>query len=130
MGKPFYRYEYKGFHGGDCVCDIEVYNNLVIAEVTNTEDNEGTSTNMAEHLATAICKQFDISPDKLIWIERYTTNSYVDGDDEDERLSLVQFNLNVDGFFQSKHTPVKFSNPRWVPIEKRVVDALIETHSE
>lgn len=129
MGKPFFKYEYTGFGGCDCVCDLEVYGNLVIA--TERADNEGTSiTNMAEQLATAVCQQFEIDPSKLIWIERYTANSYVDGYADDERCSLVQFNLNVDGLFQSKHDRVEISNPRWIHLEKVVVDALIETHSE
>lgn len=129
MGKPFYRYEYKGFGGCYCVCDLEVYGNLVIA--TEAGDNEGTSiTNMAEQLAEAICQQFEINPSKLIWVERYTADSYDDGDADDERCSLVFFNLSGDGVFQSKHRRVKFSNPRWVPIDKKVVSALIETHAD
>ena len=129
LGKPFYRYEYTGYHGCDCVCDLEVYGNLVIA--TERGDNTGTSiTNMAERLAIAICQQFDIAPGKLIWIERYTAESYEDRDTEDERLSLVQFNLNVDGFWVGKRADVKFTNPRWIPIEPLVLQALIETHKE
>lgn len=121
MGKPFFKYSYTGFHGCDCVCDLEIYGNLVVC--TERNDNEGTSiTNMAEHLATDICKQFDITPSKLIWIERYPEDRDIRFD---ESLSLVFFNLKGGTHFEKEF---EFSKPRWVSVEKAVVDALIETH--
>lgn len=124
MGKPFFRYEYKGFHGCDSTCDLEIYNNLVIC--SERGDNEGTSvTNMAEHLATAISKQFDITPRALIWIEHYRAEPTIE---RDETFSLVFFNLTGGGVFASN--TFEFSNPRWVSIEKGVVEALIDTHKE
>ena len=125
MGKPFFVFEYKGFGGCDCVCDLEVYGNLVIA--TERDDNMGTSiTNMAERLATAICQQFKIDPNKLIWIERYKECKDNPFDDQfPETLSLVQFNLSGGTHFQREF---EFSKPRWVSITKPVLDALIDTH--
>ena len=67
-------YDYKGFFGCACQCDIEVHRHTDFDVVVATEvpDNEGTSiTNMAEQLATQVCKAFDIVPDRLIWIEHY-----------------------------------------------------------
>ena len=122
MGKPFFTFKYKGFHGCDCVCNLEIYNNLVI--ITEREDNEGTSiTNMAEHLATAICKQFDITPSKLIWIEHYRAEPSIE---RDETWNLVFFNLTGGGVFDAN--TFEFSNPRWVSVEKSIVDALIDPH--
>lgn len=126
MGKPFFKYEYTGFHGCDCVCNLEIHNNLVIC--SERGDNEGTSiTNMAEHLATAICKQFDITARELIWIEHYRAEPTIE---RDENYSLVFFNLTGGGFFSQDEKAFEFSNPRWVSIEKVIVDALIDTHKE
>ena len=126
MGKPFFRYEYKGFGGCDCHCNLEVYGNLAIC--SERTDNEGTSvTNMAEQLAKAICVEFDITPSKLLWIEHYPAT--MDGKYEmhAESHSLVFFNLTGGNAFEKDF---QFSNPRWVSIEKAVVDALIETHKQ
>ena len=125
-GIAFFKYEYKGdLHGCDSTCDLEIYNNLVIC--SERGDNEGRSvTNMAEHLATAICKQFDITPRELIWIEHYRAEQRIEREDT---YNLVFFNLTGGGFF-SPDNAFEFSNPRWVSIEKVIVDAFIDTHSD
>ena len=47
-------YTYKGFHGCDNQCELEIISNLVIA--TQSYGNIETSiTNMAEHLASMVC---------------------------------------------------------------------------
>jgi len=72
---PIERFEYRGFLGCKCFCDLEIVRlidrrTLVIA--TEREDNPGTSiTNVAEHLASNVCVRFGIEPEKLIWIEHY-----------------------------------------------------------
>jgi len=100
-------YKYQGFGGYDSKCHLDIYNNLVIC--TEYEDNEGTSiTNMAEQLATMVCRDFDISHMFLIWIECYDILGM------EKTCELVQFNL---------HDNI-FSNPRWVRINQEVVDAL------
>ena len=68
------RYEYKGYHGAPSVCGLEIraleVGTLVV--VTELPDNPGTSvTNMAENLATDVCRANNISPHKLIWVEHY-----------------------------------------------------------
>lgn len=124
MGKPFFRYEYKGFHGCDCVCDLEIHRNLVIA--TERDDNEGTSIiNMAEQLATEVCKQFEINPHRLIWVEHYRADT---GIDDKENFSFVFFNLSGGGIFEDQKDNFCFTKPRWVSIEPIVVQALRETH--
>ena len=91
------RYPYTGFHGCDSTCNLEIIKNLVIA--TEIPENEGTSiTNMAEHLATRICQEFNIEPSHLIWIEHYAERG-----DYPESYDLVQFNLDGSGtFFKGK----------------------------
>ena len=109
-------YNYTGFHGSYCICDIEIIKNLVIA--TEMPENEGTSiTNMAEHLATQVCQEFDIDPKNLIWIEHYPQRC--ERKESPESYDLVQFNLNANGIL---------SDPRWTGISKEVVDALRTTH--
>jgi hypothetical protein len=71
----FDRFEFRGLHGCDSICSLEIIpvqagRTVVIA--TELKDNFGTSiTNVAEHLASHACDRFEIDPDKLIWIETY-----------------------------------------------------------
>lgn len=70
------RYEYKGFGDCDSHCNLKIYrsagNLAVMVIATELADNTGTSiTHMAERLATEVCRQYNISPQKLIWIEHY-----------------------------------------------------------
>ena len=57
------RFDYEGYHKCESHCLIEIHKHekctLVIA--TEADDNPGTSvTNMAEHIATEVCKQYEI----------------------------------------------------------------------
>ena len=69
------RFEYRGFHGCQSFCKLQVLpladgRTAVIA--TELEDNPGTSvTNVAEQLASFVCDRFGIDPDHLVWIEHY-----------------------------------------------------------
>ena len=111
-------YNYEGFHGCACICDLEIIKNLVIA--SEMPENEGTSiTNFAEQLATLVCQEFEIEPKHLIWIEHYPERDGVSRKYA-ESYDLVSFNLNGDGVF---------SNPRWTGISPIVVDAFRATHN-
>ena len=110
-------YNYTGFHGCVCICNLEIIKNLVIA--TELNENEGTSiTNMAEHLATLICQEFEIEPKHLIWVEHYPTRP---GGSRQLPASydLVQFNLDSSGTFRQ---------PRWTPLTSETVTAFRNTH--
>ena len=73
----------------------------------------GTSvTNCAEHLATAMRRQYGLKPEELIWIEHYSQSK----DHRTEDFDLVRF-LDMDG--DSFRTPV------WSRITKQGVDDLI-----
>jgi hypothetical protein len=67
------RYNYKGFRGCDSCCDIEVQrrnDGKYVFVVTEVPDNPGISvTNCAEHLATAMRKEYRLKPEDVIWIE-------------------------------------------------------------
>lgn len=102
-------FKYKGFHGCDCVCDIEVYDNIVIA--TEISQNEGTSiTNVAEDLAKQVCDKFAIQYDLLTWIEHYPRRLGMS-----ETFDLVKFNVSAMGF----------DSPEWKRISREGVEKLI-----
>ena len=112
-------YNYEGFHGCVCICDLEIIRNLVIA--SEMPENEGTSvTNFAEQLATLVCQEFEIAPEHLIWIEHYPERDGVSRKYA-ENYDLVSFNLNGNGVF---------SKPRWTGISPIVVDAFRATHNQ
>ena len=126
MGKPFFTYEYG--HRNEIPlskCNLEIHNNLVIC--SERPDNTGPSiTNRAETLATEICEQFDIQPASLIWVEHYPKK---DSDLDEERYSLVFFNMEGGGIFD-KDKKAKFYNPRWVSITPEMVELLRITHQD
>jgi hypothetical protein len=75
-------------------------------------ENRGTSiTNYAEHLATAMRKQYGLKPEDVIWIEHHTEAK----DRRKESFDLVRFAVVGNTF----HTPV------WTRITEQVVDELI-----
>lgn len=68
------RFDYTGYHGCQSHCDIEVFRGpgKVMVLCTEAEDNKGTSvTNMAEHIATDVCRRNNIAHTELVWIEHY-----------------------------------------------------------
>jgi hypothetical protein len=109
------RYNYKGFWGCDSSCDIEVHRrsdgkHFFIA--TEVPENRGTSiTNYAEHLATAMRKQYGLKPEDVIWIEHYPEAK----DRRMESFDLVRFAVEGESF----HTPVR------TRITEQAVDELI-----
>ena len=83
MSEPRKRYEqlifdqfrFRGFHGQEAFCRLEILpiaDGRTVVIATELEDNPGTSiTNVAEHLASHVCDQFQIDPQRLVWIEHY-----------------------------------------------------------
>ena len=109
------RHNYKGFWGCDSCCDIEVHrrsDGKHIFVATELPDNPGTSvTNHAEHLATAMRKEYRLKPEDVIWIEHYPEAK----DRRKESFDLVRFAVVGD----------TFRTPAWTRITKADVDALI-----
>ena len=110
------RHDYKGFWNCDSRCDIEVHprsDGKYVFVATELPDNPGTSvTNFAEHLATAMRKQYGLRPEEMIWIEHYPEAMNRRREDFD----LVRF-LGMEG--DSFRTPV------WTRITEQAVDDLI-----
>ena|SRR5207249_2613742 len=109
------RYNYKGFWS-DSYCDIEAHrrsDGKFIFVATELPDNPGTSvTNYAEHLATAMLRQYGLKPADVIWIEHYPKSK----DHQKEDFDLVRF-LGMEGD--------AFRTPVWTRITEQAVDELI-----
>ena len=110
------RYDYKGFWGCDSCCEIEVHRRTdgkYVFIATELPDNTGTSvTNYAEHLATAMRRQYGLKPEEVIWIEHYPEAK----DRRKEDFDLVRFG-GIEGD--------SFRNPVWTRITEQAVDELI-----
>ena len=126
-------YNYKGFHGCACKCELQIHKNLVIA--TEIPQNEGTSiTNMADQLASLICEGFKIEPSELIWIEHYPDRELNERTGEyeiPEDFSLVTFKQEEKTSYLTVGvaTVSIFSSPVWHHIEKADVQGLIDAHT-
>ena len=117
MTQPKLMYEFKGFHGCQSRCEYEVHaledggSLLVLTEI---EDNPGTSvTNMAEHLATDICRKENISPQGLVVVEHYPAR----GTWVAETFDLVTFDFDW--------RQGRFTNPRWQRLDRDRYTALV-----
>lgn len=96
------KFVYTGFHGCDCFCYIRRNGNVVLC--TEAHDNPGTSiTNMAEGVATQVCRALDIPLDKLVWIEHYAGMS----SEPRETFDLVTFEIVNDA------PGGRFAHPKW-----------------
>ena len=108
------RYRFRGFHGCDASCALEIMRildgrSVVIA--TEMKDNPGTSvTNFCEHLAYRVCVEFGIDPSKLVWIEHYGYPMPGALRRHPRTYDLVTFLLMPAG-----HDGV-FTNPKWRPM--------------
>jgi hypothetical protein len=93
------KFSYKGFGGCDSHCYIKIFGNRVLC--TEAPDNHGTSvTNIAEGIATEVCRTFDIPMRDLIWFEHYFEDKECN---LPERYSIVEFKISNN----------EFRNPQW-----------------
>lgn len=69
------RYDYAGIDGCLSCCQLEIWQGpgrIPVVLATERLDNDGTSiTNWAEHLAEQVCREFDLEPRSLIYLEAY-----------------------------------------------------------
>ena len=98
-------YHYGSYIHENCTCHLDVRKNLVI--VTQSDTSDTPIADVSEKLATDVCETYNIDKTTLIWIERVA-----------EEYHLVFFNL----------TGGKFSTPRHVPIDAKIVDLFSETY--
>lgn len=110
------RFDYKGFHGCYSHCYIDVKENRVLC--TEADDNQGTSiTNMAEGIATEVCRKFDIPMKKVIWIEHYNHSVGNSIGDIGSTFDLVTFDI-VDDHFE---------HPKWKHLGEKLALEIFET---
>lgn len=96
-------------------------NPRVVVIATELDDNDGTSiTNSVENIATLICRQFEIDPVVLVWIEHYPDRNFDRrGEPEDpETFDLVHMEL-----IRDPHP--RFAHPRWSRMKRIEVEELI-----
>lgn len=124
----FDQFRYRGLHGCDSVCRLELIrltDSRTVAIATVLPENPGTSvTNVAEHLASAICDKFAIEPGKLVWIEHYACNDSARTKSERtyhlvtftrRPLEPVKWSATVLRY-QPDGWPGCFIEPRWRPM--------------
>ena len=97
-------HHYRANLGWRAKCDLEILRHpdfvLVIASERN--DNPGTGvTNWAEHLATEVCRVYDVPPRSLVWVEHYPDHPL-----DPEHWDLVRFHW-VGG------PKGQFARPQW-----------------
>jgi hypothetical protein len=100
-----------------CRLRIIEHGDKTIVIATELPDNHGTSiTNCAEYLATLVVRQYELFPDRLIWIEHYLERSFGKYDRLAESYDLVELDWDGERFA----TP-----PRWKRITPETVEQLI-----
>lgn len=129
-------YPYKGDWEHEAKCRVRIYELPAYTVVIATElpDNPGTSvSNFAEYLATMICAQYEIRPERLKWIQHYPRRGQ--HDQFPEEFDLVTFTFHPEAPPQEqpfwdiayRQSPAQFhfTDPRWRRITMGEVEALI-----
>lgn len=130
MSRKIDRFEFRGFHGCRCICDLEIIqivNRRTVVIAIEREDNPGTSvTNLAEHLASYVCDSFGIDPEHLVWIEYYGYPDQVNPR-RPRDYDLVTFSRRIpepmqwsEAVLRSKPNgwPGHFHEPQWRPMKE------------
>jgi hypothetical protein len=133
-------YTYQGLHGSESVCRIRIYDLEHATMVLATECRETYDTaitNMVEYLATMVCAEYKIRPDRLRWIAHYPRKPW-------ERLDVSEFELvrftvvphvrpdsprYCDALWEQVQEVCRptfyLAYPQWTPIPRAEVEALI-----
>jgi hypothetical protein len=130
-------YRYRGEWGERSHCRFRLYEQPAQTVVIATElpDNPGTSvTTFAEYLATMICTQYELLPERLRWIEHHPGRgahgrrvesfdlvTFTFRSDPPPWLSHVSWNLA----YRQRPSLFHFTDPRWQRITREEVEALI-----
>ena len=110
-------FKYGGFHGCPSFCRLELIplpDGRTVVIATELADNPGTSiTNAAEILASFVCDQFRINPDRLVWIEHY---GYGNATCPERSFDLVIFSRTYSVKWSGS---IHFKEPRWQQMVER-----------
>ena len=124
------RFDYEGYHKckSHCLIEIHKHEKCTVVIATEADDNEGTSvTNMAEHIATEVCKAHEIPMLQLVWIEHYSHESFRSRD-RDETWDLATFKRErtpVRGYWDYPSGQMVFTSPKWQPLTVAQKDRLV-----
>lgn len=109
---------YEGHYGLESVCEIEVYKSpetqKSLAIASEVSWNNGTSiTHRTHHIATKICKQFNLNPYTFTYIEHQPKDN-----NQTETLNQLRFTILI------KQMELTFNSPRKTPITWKAIDTL------
>jgi hypothetical protein len=133
-------YTSQGFHGCESVCRIRLYDleHATVVLATECRETYDTAvTNMAEYLATMVCAEYRILPDRLWWIAHYPRQPWERSDVSE--FELVRFTVeprvrpDVPRYWSALWDQVEeacrpafyLTCPTWAPISRAEVEALI-----
>lgn len=124
------RFDYKGYHGCESHCFIEIFSHeeYVLVIATEAHDNKGTSiTNAAEHIATSVCQAYEIDVSCLVWIEHYQHPP------DEETFDLVAFKQEKAPIYYTMWEYPKglkvLTKPRWKRLSVSQKDRLVKGDS-
>lgn len=106
-------FHYKGFHGCDSKCGLEIKSNgtKVTVILTELDDNSGTSvTNMVEQIATMVYRKYfaGVPAESIIWIEHYPP---------DPKSTITRHREGTFDKVILQWNGKRFSKPNWIPME-------------
>ena len=127
-------FDFQGVHKTPSFCYIEVYRHedCVVVIATNPdydEEGAGTSvTNYAEHIATEVCKAYEIPQDKLVWIEHYDRKrSYLRTPSETwDLVSFKREKTPVRGYWEYPSGAMVFTSPKWQALTEEQKTRLVD----
>ena len=127
------QFDYEGYHKckSHCLIDIHKHDKYTVVIATEAGDNEGTSvTNMAEHIATNVCKKHHIQMETLIWVEHYPPRKdSVFHPEPHGSWDLVSFKIEkapIHGYWDYPKGVCVFTSPKWQPLSPEQKDRLVE----
>lgn len=128
------RFDYEGYHKIPSFCYIDIHKNdnftvIIATEPDYDEEGAGTSvTNRAEHIATEVCKQYEIPQEKLAWIEHYDRSKFELNDEHEETWDLVSFSRQktpTRDYWDYPRGEMVFTSPKWQHLTEEQKDRLV-----
>ena len=112
--------------------NLDIYGNTVICSQCDRENRAApTIAEKVDTIATAICKDFDIDPYELIFLEHYpqgrvdgVTRMFETEEYNRETWHLLFFNITgtTNGALPQSENDFSLTNPRWITLESVEVD--------
>lgn len=130
-------YSFTGLNNVASRCRLRLFlppqesgHDLYIALLTDDQDHAGTSiTHAVETLSINVCRQFNLPPERTVFIEHYDHRhrpaGYTAGDSQED-FARVSFAVpqTASGRFDYLHEKI-LGAAQWKPIDKQSVEILI-----